>query len=737
MKSVKVTLTAKDKGSKDVKKFASNTTTSMGKVSKSTVAANKSFTTMISKFKLLTAAAVTFGAAATLALGKSAVQAASDYQETLGKFSVVFREQTSMAEGFAKELENSYGLSIIESRKYLSSVQDLLKPMGMASTAAAKMSNKVVKLAVDLGSFNNLKTEKVMEDIQSALVGNFETMKKYGVILNETVVKEEAYDSGLVKRGETLNALQKSQAAYTLIVKGSTDALGDFDRTSDSFANQMKILNANMVKFKVLVGEELLPKINEVATAFNKWAKDGDNLKDSVDKLFKVLTVLKNIIISLLSVVVVKKVYNIITSITIAIATAGKLSVAINLLKGRLIHLLLQFKYLSLALLNPIFLAVAVSIAAIGGAMLYAKNETEKAATAMDKYTKSLKAMTAVDLRIKIAEGTSLIIDQQEKLNKLKESSRKRGGIGPRQDMMGTTRRDILNIQKELDVLIAKQNKAKDLLFALTGKKPEPIVTGGATMGDWEIMPAPKQLTFDEQVAAAEEIKRLEQELAAQSVMDAKELAEEKLKTYIEASNAEIEKEKKTQDELLELKKKGSEAATAFNKVKNDTIEQLQESLSVGMTDGLFEWIDGVKSAKDAFLDFASSFLKQIAKMIIQQTILDALQGTSKAGGIVSGVAKLFGYASGGNVSGGTPIIVGEKGPELFTPSRNGAIVPNDKLGGGNNTSITVNVEASGRSPEEAKREGTMIAETIKQQIRQTIQYEQKTNGLLNRQPAF
>ena len=113
---------------------------------------------------------------------KKAIDAASDLQEVQGKFDVVFKEHKEQAEEMAKVLVDSYAMSAREAKQYMSSIQDLLVPMGMVSDEAILMSNEVVKLAADLGSFNNLPTATVMLDIQSALVGNFETMKKYGVI---------------------------------------------------------------------------------------------------------------------------------------------------------------------------------------------------------------------------------------------------------------------------------------------------------------------------------------------------------------------------------------------------------------------------------------------------------------------------------------------------------------------------------------------------------------------------
>lgn len=201
---------------------------------------------------------------------KDSVRAASNLQEVTSKFRTVFAGNMAVANEAVKELTESYAMSTREAREYLSSIQDLLVPMGMSSDEAAKMSANVVKLSADLGSFNNLPTAQVMADIQSALVGNFETMKKYGVVLNETVIKQEALEQGVWDGKGAIDAATKSQVAYSLVVKGSQAAIGDMERTADSYANSMKRMEAASENAASAIGNSLLPvltKLSNVATA--------------------------------------------------------------------------------------------------------------------------------------------------------------------------------------------------------------------------------------------------------------------------------------------------------------------------------------------------------------------------------------------------------------------------------------------------------------------------------------
>lgn len=199
------------------------------------------------------------------------VSVASSLQETSSKFNTVFTGNLNAAKVSADELTRSFAMSRREAMQYLSSVQDLLVPMGMNAELATKMSDGVVKLAADLGSFNNLPTQQVMMDIQSALVGNFETMKKYGVVLNETRLKQEAMNAGLWDGKGIMDSNVKAGIAFKLMVEGNKAALGDMARTSDSFANTFKRFMARMSDLAAIMGNVLLP----VSTVVFRVLADG------------------------------------------------------------------------------------------------------------------------------------------------------------------------------------------------------------------------------------------------------------------------------------------------------------------------------------------------------------------------------------------------------------------------------------------------------------------------------
>ena len=103
----------------------------------------------------------------------------------------------------------------------------------------------------------------VVRDFQSAIVGNHETVKKYGVIINEAAIEQEAIRLGLIDHKSELMEFHKVQARVNLLMSGTKDAQGDVARTSHTLTNQIKSLSAQFTELK-----EALGKSNEESFKF-------------------------------------------------------------------------------------------------------------------------------------------------------------------------------------------------------------------------------------------------------------------------------------------------------------------------------------------------------------------------------------------------------------------------------------------------------------------------------------
>jgi hypothetical protein len=98
----------------------------------------------------------------------------------------------------------------------------------------------MIKLAIDVASFNNVSDDQAINAFTKALTGEREALKSLGIVISEADVKTKALELGLAKQGEELSKTTKAMATYQLLLDNTADAQGDAIKTADSFANQLK-----------------------------------------------------------------------------------------------------------------------------------------------------------------------------------------------------------------------------------------------------------------------------------------------------------------------------------------------------------------------------------------------------------------------------------------------------------------------------------------------------------------
>jgi hypothetical protein len=202
------------------------------------------------------------GTAAFAAAGAGAykaIQAASDLAESQSKVGVVFGDSAKQVEDFAQTSATSLGITKQAALEATGTYGNLFQAFGVGQGEAATMSTTLVGLAADLASFNNTTVDDAILALRSGLSGETEPLKKYGIAINDVRLKEEARNMGLYKGTGALSVTAKTQAAYALILKDSTLAQGDFERTSGGLANQQRILKAQLSDVGAQIGTVMIP----------------------------------------------------------------------------------------------------------------------------------------------------------------------------------------------------------------------------------------------------------------------------------------------------------------------------------------------------------------------------------------------------------------------------------------------------------------------------------------------
>ena len=201
---------------------------------------------------------------------EGAISDATDLAESTSKVEVVFGDASEAVMEWADTSATAFGQSKQAALEAAGTYGNLFQAFGIGAEEAQKMSMELVELAADLASFNNTSVEDALLAIRSGLSGETEPLKRYGVALNQARLEQVALNEGIWDGAGALDAGQKAQAAYALILEDTALAQGDFARTSDGLANQQRILQAQLEDVSAELGEKLLPIVVELVTFLNE-----------------------------------------------------------------------------------------------------------------------------------------------------------------------------------------------------------------------------------------------------------------------------------------------------------------------------------------------------------------------------------------------------------------------------------------------------------------------------------
>ncbi|TAM44322.1 MAG: hypothetical protein EPN53_16730 [Acidobacteria bacterium] len=217
--------------------------------------------------------------------GVAVTKFASDLNESMNKAEVVFGKAAGTVTAFAANAARDLGMSTRSAIEAVGTFGNLFKAIGIGADKAAEMSTGMVKLAADLASFNNIKPEEALERLRSGIVGEVEALRTLGVNLSETTLRTEALRLGFKATGAVLDPVAKTQAAYSLIMKQTALAQGDFSRTSDQLANSTRIAKAELENAAATLGRVLLPQAAAAAGKVAELAREFNNLSQSTKDL--------------------------------------------------------------------------------------------------------------------------------------------------------------------------------------------------------------------------------------------------------------------------------------------------------------------------------------------------------------------------------------------------------------------------------------------------------------------
>ena len=210
--------------------------------------------------------------------GAAMIKLASDTQESLNKVYVAFKDSSQEVKDFAKTTLKQFGIARGQALDMAALFGDMSTSMGLTTEEAAKMSTSLVGLAGDLASFKNINIEEVTTALAGVFTGETESLKRLGIVMTEINLQQFAMERGMTKSIKKMTQAEKVALRYEFIMSKTVNAQGDFARTNEGAANQMRMFGQSLKEFGSELGERLLPNFEKVMKKLNDLLDDFKGL---------------------------------------------------------------------------------------------------------------------------------------------------------------------------------------------------------------------------------------------------------------------------------------------------------------------------------------------------------------------------------------------------------------------------------------------------------------------------
>ena len=204
--------------------------------------------------------------------GKAAIGVASDLNEVQNVVDTTFGTDGAIKiNEWARNAAESFGESELQAKQFTSTLGAMFKSMGVGQADMEEMSMSLAGLAGDMASFYNLDPTEAFEKLRSGISGETEPLKQLGINMSVANLEAFALSEGITKAYTSMTQAEQATLRYQYIMSATADAQGDFSNTSDSLANQQRILQLEVQTLAAEIGQDLMPIAQEILTI----ARDG------------------------------------------------------------------------------------------------------------------------------------------------------------------------------------------------------------------------------------------------------------------------------------------------------------------------------------------------------------------------------------------------------------------------------------------------------------------------------
>lgn len=201
--------------------------------------------------------------------GKECLELGSDLAEVQNVVDVTFTTMSDKVNEFAKNAMTSAGLSETMAKRYVGTFGAMSKSFGFSESQAYDMSTALTQLTGDVASFYNISQDLAYIKLKSVFTGETETLKDLGVVMTQSALDQYALANGYGKTTSAMTEQEKVALRLAFVQNQLSAASGDFVRTSDSWANQVRVMQLQIQSLKATVGQGLINIFTPVIKVIN------------------------------------------------------------------------------------------------------------------------------------------------------------------------------------------------------------------------------------------------------------------------------------------------------------------------------------------------------------------------------------------------------------------------------------------------------------------------------------
>jgi phage-related protein len=201
--------------------------------------------------------------------GSSCIQLGSDLNEVQNVVDVTFPSMSAKVNEFATNAATKYGLSETMAKKYMGTLGSMSEAFGFSESASKDMAEQLTGLSGDIASFYNISQDEAYTKLKSVFTGETESLKDLGVVMTQTALDQYALQNGFGKTTDEMSEQEKVSLRLAFVTDQLTNASGDFQRTSNGWANQIRILSLNFQTFKATIGQGLINALSPAIKVIN------------------------------------------------------------------------------------------------------------------------------------------------------------------------------------------------------------------------------------------------------------------------------------------------------------------------------------------------------------------------------------------------------------------------------------------------------------------------------------